>query len=303
MCLPDPALLVQRLLSSAKLKDLFTLVDFDATAESALWKCGAVNTNDTVTVFLLPWKLYWHKDDTRTTLLPVILLQYTLDLNSDLNVVSPLGDTFLHFDLVTPPTLSDVPASMKPLLTQLSSQHTHCYLQLVQRALTNHWVFAREDFLTGLSICQSSQLSVDLTPLLAALCHHAVTCFPTDQGGQATGGDVELGDQGCPAESANSGGHADSGDYWTCHAPLQSDVVCRLLTSALSKLMWTCFLRVEEGRDEDSTHSICNLCTQQVSQAFLRYLEEVGFKEVPQCGPSYFWMDNGSLVQVRLCGA
>ncbi len=268
--LPDPALLLQRLKASGKLQDILSLLEFESYADSATWTCGAVSAgdDDAVIVVLLPRQFYWRRGGSDAALLPVILLHYTLDLNSEPSAKHQV-DTFLHFDLLTPPSLAAMPPSMQTLLTQLFSLHRASYVQLVHSALAREWPLSRSDFLTGLQVCRSSSLSVDLTPLVAALCQHSVTFFPAD------------------AEKAGS-------DWVECHAPLQSEELCRLLSSALSKLTRTCSLRGEEGREEDHTPSHCDLCTQQVNQALRRYLQVMGFRPVALCGPAHFWLDSAT---------
>lgn len=337
LSLPDPALLIKRLHSSEKLRSLFELVDFDTTAESAIWTCGAVNTGNVVTILLLPRQFYWRQDASSTALLPVILLQCTLDSDP---ATTTQGDTFLHYDLVTPPLLSAVAESMQPMLSQLSSLHTRCYLHLIHMALTQHWALASADYLTGLEICRSSSLSVDITPLLAALCSHAVTCFPANSGANAdntsanssntstnsdntptNSGNIPSNLGNTPANSDNTPANSNDTPAWlgdppgnipadsgsppacwrTCHpAPLQSDELCCLLMSALSRLTRTCCLLAEDGREEDSAPSLCSRCAQKVNQAFESYLEGVGFRPVSQCGPTHFWLDSGTSTPIKV---
>ena len=263
--LPDPTLLLQRLRASTHLQPLFALSAFESTAESAMWKCGAVNDGDTIIVILLPRRFYWNGDVTESALLPILLLQYTLDLNLDLST-SQHVDAFLHFDLTTTPSFAEVPSSMKRLLTQLSSLHTTCYLQLVDMALREQWVLSSHDFLAGLQVCQSTTLSLDLTPLVAGLCNHAVTWFP----------------------ATDSEGSEDKCEERFQHPPILSETLCRILTSALSKRMWTCSVRMEEEVKE--ADSKCDLHTQQVNQALQQCLQELGFRPVPQSGPTHFWL-------------
>ena len=245
--LVNPAPLMQRLRSSEKLQDLFLLVDFESTADSATWICGAVSADEVVTVLLLP-KQFWHHAATGNTILPIVVLQYTQQLNPDPNASGPI-DNSQHFDLVTSPVLSTMAASIKEVLTQLSFFHTSCYLQAMHFALTQHLPFCSQDYLTCLQVCKTSTLSVDLTPLLAGLCHH-------------TRSDM-----------------------------LTSDVLCQLLTAALSKKVWSCSVaRAEEvWPQEDSSY--CNNSTQQVNATFRQHLLSVGFQGVPQCGPTHFWLD------------
>lgn len=249
--LVDPAPLMQRLRSSDKLQDLFLLVDFEGTADSATWICGAVSADEVVTVLLLPkqfWRYAGTSAGTGSTILPIVVLQYTQQLNPDPSVSGQI-DSCQHFDLLTSPVPSTMAASIKEVLTQLSFFHTSCYLQAMHFALTQHLPFCSQDYLTCLQVCKTSILSVDLTPLLAGLCRH-------------TRSDM-----------------------------LTSDVLCQLLTAALSKKAWSCSVaRAEEvWPQEDSSY--CNNSTQQVNATFRQHLLNVGFQVVPQCGHTHFWLD------------
>lgn len=251
--LVNPAPLMQRLKSSEELQDLFLLVDFEGTGDSATWICGAVSADEVVTMLLLP-KQFWYHARTGSTILPVVILQYTQQLNPDPSVSGQI-DSCQHFDLLSSPVLSTMAAFMKEVLTQLSFFHTSCYLQAMHFALTQHLPFCSQDYLTCLQVCKTSILSVDLTPLLAALCPH-------------TRSDM-----------------------------LTSDVLCQLLTAALSRKAWSCSVaRAEEGGgvwpQEDSAY--CSNSTQQINATFRQHLLKVGFQGVPQCGPTHFWLDAGT---------
>lgn len=276
----DHTLLLHRLQRSAKLQEILAIVDFE---EHAQWTCTAmINANDDLIVFLLPWRLYCPREGERrgVALLPIIMLQCCQEqlLNSDLVAPHLAEDVYLQLDLLTqPPKLADVNLSLKELLCQLSSLHTSCYLEQVHSALTQHLPLSREDFLRGVAVCQTSTLSVDMTPLLSGICTHALTTFPAS---------AELG---------------------KCTVPLHPDVLSQLLSAALSKLTWTCVLQPapglgEEGRGEDS-HNPCYLHTQQINQALKTHLDELGFRAVMQCGPSHFWLDNNQLPsgKVSIC--
>lgn len=262
----DHAPILARLQRSTKLRDLFAVVDI---RDNVQWTCAAmVNADDNLTVFLLPWQLYCpHEGEGRgVAMLPIIMLQCCPEqlLNSDLIDPCPAEDLYLHFDLLTRPSqLAEVAPSLKDLLGRLSSLHTSCYLKQVNSALTLHLPLSREDFLRGVAVCQTNILSVDVTPLLSGLCQHALTSFPAN---------AELG---------------------TCTVPLPSDVLSQLLSTALSKSTWTCVVQPALGPGEEGEGS-CHLHTQQINQALKTHLAELGFRGVPQCGPSYFWLDSRS---------
>lgn len=267
-----PSHLLQRLKNSKTLQDLLSLVDFESTAESAKWMCTAVSVDDNVTVFLFPWQLYCHSvsavpNTVSKAVLPILMLQWNQAqiLSPDLTDTQPPGDVYLHFDLHSPPNPlgPEVVPSLRGLLTQLSSMHSSCYLEQVHSALTEHLPLSEEDFLTGLEACQSSSLSVDVTPLLAGLCQHSLTRFPSR---------VELG---------------------TCSIPLHSDVLCQLLSAALGKLTGICTVQCATAEEQEWT-SQCSLHTQLVNQAFRSHLDKLGFKPVTQCGIAYFWLESDS---------
>lgn len=270
--LSDHASIINRLQLSSKLSDLLAAVHLE---ELAQWTCTALATNDSdLTVFLLPQQLYrdCRGGERGVALLPLIVLQCYREqlLNSDLEDPSPPEDLYLHFDLAPPSTSTDVPPSLKELLSQLSSLHTSCYLKQVNSALMQHLALSREDFLRGVAVCQTGTLSVDVTPLVSGLCQHSVTSFPASP-------------------------HLDSATV-----PLSSEVLSQLLSAVLSRLMWTCVVRRAEGggdwgRSEDGS---CSLHTQLVNQALRTHLHQLGFKVVPQCGHTHFWLDSSDQLKV-----
>ena len=267
----DTSLLMQRLLGSSggKLLPLFTLGGFEEHGGQCCWRCGAVSVDDSVTLFLLSETIYFlPKDGTaagdtppeRRGVLPLLLLQSS---HSQLMDVQPLEDVFLHFDLLNPPDLPvEVPASTAVLLSQVTSLHATCYLQLLHSALSHGLPLAPQDFRQGLQVCDSASLCVDATPLLAAHCGHAKTSFLSQP-------DLE------PAPP-----------------PLTSDLLCLLLSAALSKRTWTCVLSSADAAcGEEGEESHCVHCTQELNQTFCQHLEGLGFKKVTQCGPAHFWLD------------
>ena len=261
--LSDHTHILQRLQASPELQQLFAVLDLQHTVE---WTCVAMVTSDNeLIVFLLPWQLYSDcRDEGRgVALLPIVMFQCCQEqlLNSNLAESRPTEDVYLHFDLQTQPILTEVCPGLKDLLCQLRSLHTSCYLEQVHAALVQGLLLTQQDFLRGVTVCQTNTLSVDLTPLLAGLCAHSLTEFPSSP---------ELG---------------------TKSAPLPSDVLSHLLSAALSKLTYTCVVR-GGGREEGGAGEECQLRTQQINQTFRRHLDKLGLRAVTQCEQAYFWLDN-----------
>ena len=268
--LPEPALLMQRLLYSpgGKLRPLFALEGFEEAGREGPWRCGGLAVEDSVTVFLLQERFYFPCAEGGgavggRVLLPLLLLQ--LD-QTGLMDAKQQGDIYLHFGLEEPlPSLPvEVPGCTAVVLSQLPSLHTTCFLQQVHSALSQGLPLAPQDFHKALEVCQSTSLSVDATPLLAAHCGHALTHFPS---------------------------HPEPAP-----PPLPCDLLCLLLSAALSKRSWTCSLTSankgcrEEGEGQ-GVESHCACCTRLLNQTFKQHLEELGFREVVQCGPSHFWLN------------
>lgn len=264
----DSHSLIQRLQSSNKLQDFFSLVDFGSSAQSVKWTCHAVSHATSVMIFFLPWGFYSFPlagDSEMAALIPLILVQcsqaHMLDPNAS---GSQEADKYFQFELSGhSPEFTDLDECTSELFSSLSSFHTSSYLQLLQSGLTQGLSVSCVDFLTGLKICKQSTLSVDVTPLLSALCSHAKVTL--------------------------SSLHSDSSV-----PPLKSELLCQLLSAALSKLEWTSSVQLAEEEGADEWSSICHRWKQEINSTFKRHLEKMGFKRVDQCGASYFWLDEDS---------
>lgn len=288
LTLADPAPLLTQLRGSGKLKRLCGLMDVGAGA-GAEWTCTAASNGDEgVIVFLLPRRLYCPASGRKTgeggvALIPIILLQCCQAqlLNSDLTDTPPPEDIYLRFDMTTtpPPELVKMAPSLRDLLTQLSSLHSSCYLEQLHSALTCELSVCEQDLLRGMEVCKTSILSVDMTPLLSGLCQHSLTSLPPS------------------TTSSNT-----QSDTYTI--PLPPHLLCQLLSATLSKLTWTCAVQLTSpsssscggvGLEEGGTSEgplPCQLHTEQINQAFREHLSQLGFREVPHCGPTHFWLDS-----------
>lgn len=258
-------LLMKRLLHSPRgvLHPLFALEGFEQAGGEGPWRCGVVNVEDSITVFLLAERFYFpsaEEDGAKggRVLIPLLLLQ--LD-QVELMEIQQQEDFYMHFDLAAPPPSlpPEVPSSTTVILSPLSSLHTSCYLQQVYSALSQGLPLVPQDFHKALELCHSTCLTVDATPLLAAHCRHALIHFPSHP------------------EPATP--------------PLSCELLCVLLSAALSKRNWTCNLsHVEQGYREEAVSQI-SCSSRLLNQTFMHHLNELGFKEVNQCGPTYFWLD------------
>lgn len=282
LSLPDPSHLLHRLRASVQLREVMSLVGFEDSVVCTEWTCAAVSAgeSDSVTVFLWPWRFFFQAcgdvvSGKRSAVLPILLLHTTQTHILHPGDASPQqADVYLSFDLQrSPRVLDEVAPVVRGLLTQLLSLHTSCYLELLQSSLAEQLPLCSHDYLAGLEVCHSTPLSVDVTPLLAALCTHCLTSFQPEEGVSS------FHDQPPQPEE----GVSKLPDVST---------LCQLLSSALSRLAWTCSVKQKvEGREDFNTSPHCSLYTNQLNEAFRHHLEGVGFRPVPHCGPSHYWMD------------
>ena len=308
--LAKPSTLLHRLHASGKLQQLFSLAGFKESAGSMAWRCCAISHDKMVTILCLPCG-FFHSSSSlsqfcscsassspRNSLeldegmvvaasssvplcLPLILVQVHLDyilepLSSSTSTFLPAeADSCHRLDLVASlPSLSLGEEGLHgqgDVLTCVASLHKECYLEILHSALTSQLTLSSQDFLLGLHVCQHVTVSLDMTPLLSALCPHCLTFFPARS---------ELG---------------------SLSFPLQAEVLCQLLEAALSKHEWSVCVqsrgerpRGEGGQEKGNNESSCSQSSSELNLVFLAQLTKLGFKPVPGCEPGYFWMDSTS---------
>ena len=196
------------------------------------------------------------------TVLPIVLLQCAQSILVDRDptqreVFSLSPDVYRHLPLTASHALlPSVTSSLADVLDQLHRIHVSSYLHTLNMALKRRLPLISQDFHVGIGVCEQAVLSVDVTPMMAALCSHSMVLI--------TG-----------SESRDS-------------TPLSTDHLCQLLEDSLSKKTGVCLVAMKE-EDEDS-QGTCSSWKTDVDASFMKYLHNAGFQEVPQC-PTHFWLD------------
>ena len=212
------------------------------------------------------------KQEQRPFGLPVIVMHcnqaHVMDVDPARPDIPPLlSDNHIHMDLAAN-QIQDI-GSLTSITTQLSMIHKSSYLNSLHAALLQNIAVLPRDFEAALVVCNQTVLSFDVTPLIAGLCSHSFTKLLADSGSSTAGGS----------------------------APLDSDMLCVLLTAVLSKKSKSCSVSLKENEEEEEEEeeeeiyvSKCDSLRSEIDQAFSRYLSEFGFSPVPQCR-AHFWLN------------
>lgn len=199
--------------------------------------------------------------------LPVIVMQcnqsHIMDIDPtqpDIPVLPPDSHTHMVFGTSQAPVLGDLTS----IYDQLSVIHKSSYLTTLHTALVQNVPVLPGDFQAALEICSKTALSVDITPLIAGLCSHSVTKLTSDS------------------------------NISDCSAPLNTELLCELLTAVSSKRRGSCSISLKKqtfSEDSDDSVSQCDLLCDGINLAFHKYLTEIGFSAVPKC-PAHFWLND-----------
>ncbi len=274
----DSAALMGRLASSS-LPEIKALSKVFESRHPTLWKCSTVAKDDSVCMIFVA-KFFIESSNEYSSgdgviersgkrfVLPVIVMQCSQSHIMDIDPARPNipalpADSHTHMVLGTNqiPDLGD----LAPVHNQLSVIHKSSYLTTLHTALVQNVSVQPGDFQAALEVCSKTVLSVDITPLIAGLCSHSVT---------------EL---------------LDDSNIADCSAPLNTDLLCELLTAVSSKRAGSCSISIKQqtyNDDDSDCISQCDLLHSEINQAFSRYLTELGFSVVPKC-PAHFWLNGG----------
>lgn len=279
----DSVSLIQRLASSSLL-EIRALSEFFESRHSTLWKCFTLAKGDTVCMIFVA-KFFcssiessqWSSGDGLTArgsqhfVLPVIVMQcsqsHIMDIDPARPDIPPLPpDRHTHMILGTnqAPDFGD----LTTIYNQLSVIHKSSYLTTLHTALVQKVAVLPEDFQAALEVCSKTTLSVDITPLIAGLCSHSVTRLLSDS------------------------------NIAECSAPLNTDLLCELLTAVSSKKSGSCSVSLKQQTydyDDDECTSQCDTLQDAINQAFNKYLSELNFSVVPKC-PAHFWLNDRASV-------
>ena len=275
----DSAALIGRLASSSH-REIKALSEvFESRNPTTLWKCSTLAKDDSVCMIFVA-KFFIESSSERSSgdgvsersgkhfVLPIIVMQCSQSHIMDIDPARPdipalPADSHTHMVLGTNqiPELGDLAS----VYNHLSVVHKSSYLTTLHIALVQNVAVQPGDFQAALEVCSKTALSVDITPLIAGLCSHSVAKL------------------------------LDDSDIADCSAPLNTDLLCELLTAVSSKRTGSCSVSIKQQTydDDDSDFvSQCDSLHSEINQAFSRYLSELGFSAVPKC-PAHFWLNGG----------
>lgn len=273
----DCTSLVRRL-STSPIPEINALSKMFESKHPTLWKCFSLAEDDSVCMIFIG-KFFCsdsegsagdttpEKSGHRQFVLPVILMHcnqsHVMDVDPARPDVPPrMPDSHTHMVLGS----NQIPdlGSLTSFSNQLSTIHKSSYLNTLHAALLQNIAVLPQDFQAAVEICSRTVLSIDVTPLIAGLCSHSVTKL------------------------------MNGSDPVTEHsAPLNTEILCELLTAVLSKKMCSCSVSLKqpsESDDDEIISSKCDLLHSDINQAFSRYLSKLGFSSVPKC-PAHFWLN------------
>ena len=282
----DSAALLQRLASSP-LPEIRALSEALQSRHPTLWKCSTLAKDDSVCMIFIAKFFCCSSIDGSSQhhsssdgvmervgqhfVLPVIVMQCSQSHVMDIDPARPdipalPADSHTHMVLGTnrTPDLGDLAS----IYNQVSVIHKSSYLTTLHTALVQNVAVQPGDFQAALEVCSKTILSVDITPLIAGLCSHSVAKL------------------------------LDDSDITDCSAPLNTDLLCELLTAVSSKKTGSCSVSIKQQTyDDDNSDCIsqCDLLHAEINQAFQKYLSELGFSVVPKC-PAHFWLNDRAAV-------
>ena len=200
--------------------------------------------------------------------LPIIVMQcsqsHIMDIDParpDIPALPADSHSYMVLGANQVPELGDLAS----VYNHLSVVHKSSYLTTLHIALVQNVAVQPGDFQAALEVCSKTALSVDITPLIAGLCSHSVTKL------------------------------LDDSDIADCSAPLNTDLLCELLTAVSSKRTGSCSVSIKQQTYDDNDSDFISQCDSlhsEINTAFSRYLSELGFSAVPKC-PAHFWLNGG----------
>ena len=251
----DSSPLLHRLLASEPLTKLCSACYLREDYTELGWRCFAQCQDDNLYMFFVPAYFSlpsdtadgdWDADSPQPFILPVLLLhcsqQVLLDPDPAQLVLPTLQpDVYEHFSLSQPlgngPHLED---TLSQLVSKLRAMYYSSYLQTIHSTLLSGSQLTPQDFLTALNVCRQTTLSIDLTPLIGALCPHASVHLP----------------QNAAEESA----------------PLSTETLCHLLETLASRRKSSCLVSPNLEMETSSFTPHCVKWKSEVDQAFVGYL-------------------------------
>lgn len=265
---------LERILSSPTLEEFCRASHISESTTELYMKCFALHQENDIYVFFIPsyFSSLSSSGEFSALVLPLLLLHCSQEVLMDPDPAQPdlpllLPDVYHHLTL-TATTLQPSPGNkqaaiplqgyMLQLVLKLQAIHVSSYLHTIHYAMCREIPVSPHDFLSGMDICDKTVLSVDFTPLIAALCHHATARLPWE---------------------------GDSSENKP--ASLQTEMLCQLLVSVLSKMQSTFWLSLRDPELMLVSH--CEKWSGEVEKTFQDYLIEAGFQGVP-CREGYYWL-------------
>ena len=269
----DSSPLLRRLLASKSLTELCSVCNLREDSTELTWKCFAQCQENSLYMFFVPAYFSLLSDTTeeeqdadspQTFVLPVLLLHCSQQILLDPDPAQ-LAPPTLQPDVYEPLSPSQPFASashqedgLSQLVSKLRVMYFSSYLQTMHSTLLGGSRLTPQDFLTALTVCKRTTLSIDLTPLIAALCPHASVHLP----------------QNTAEESA----------------PVSTETLCYLLEALASHRKSSCLVSPNLEVESSSSTPHCIKWKSEVDQVFADYLMELGLTEVPECG-GYYWLN------------
>ena len=232
------------------------------------WRCFALSQDENTYIFFVPTYFSRYPNGggegvESPFVLPVILLHCGQQILMDPDLTQQ-PDLYHHLPLSTDrilhaPQKAILDQNLSQQVANLKKMHFSAYLHTVHSALNQGTHIVPRDFLAGLAICEQTVLSVDLSPLIAALCRHTSANVHEED---------ELGDE---------------------TSPLSTEMLCHLLETLSAKIPSACWLSPWSEEDDASIPSRCKKWKGEIEQSFLGYLGNLGLVGVPNCD-GYYWL-------------
>ena len=171
---------MNRLIQSDKLNSFVQLCKLFQDGSRLLWRCFAYSKDESLSLIFTPCFLCpTHQSDVKGSYCLPLVLMYTnlatLLGHNNLMGVHPLPpDTYINKLFSNKDQTVDTPTILSALSDKLKSIHTVAYLHSMHTTLQQGGVPPTQyDLEQGLNICNYTDLVVNVTPLLIAICKHA----------------------------------------------------------------------------------------------------------------------------------
>lgn len=169
----DPSLIMTRLSQSDQLKQFLKICKPDNS--SLLWRCFAFSEDESLSLIFAPCFLC-STPQSDAVCFPLVLMYTNLSSlmdSADNNLPSDIfiNKLFSNEDhSLTPPTI------LSELSSKLENFHKISYLHSIYSILRQDGFLNVRDIAQGLKVCDVSEISVDITPLVVAICKHIKFC-------------------------------------------------------------------------------------------------------------------------------